>query len=120
VHFREESPVIDPTSDLHCLILVSSLIDELSSLEDIFAGHTGVVVKLTQAAVTCPEKQSSVLQSLLRAFHTEHDPKHCAPLFLSLMTHEVVFEMKDETEVYKNYLFLLLYDQITSQLIACQ
>ena len=79
---------------------VSSLTDELSSLEDIlFAGHTGVVVKLTQAAVSCPEKQPAMLESLLKAFHTEHDPKHCAPVFLSLMTHEMVFGNDDKAKV---------------------
>ena len=72
-------------------IQVSSLIDEHSSLEDIlFAGHAGVVVNLTEAAVSCLEMQPAVLESLLRAFHTEHDPKHCAPVFLSLMIHEMV------------------------------
>ena len=99
------------------------MIDELSSLEDIFfAGHMGVVVKLTQSAVTCPEKQSAMLQSLMKAFHTEHDPKHCAPLFLSLMTHEVMFENKDKTEVaimkvYINtFSYIVKHIQITSQL----
>ena len=86
---------------LHIYIQVSSLIDELSSLEDIlFTGHTGVVVKLTQAAVSCPEKQPAILESLLRAFHTEHDPKHCVPVFLSLMTHEMVFGSDDNPKVY--------------------
>ena len=80
---------------------VSSLIDELSSLEEIlFAGHTGVVVKLTEAAAeSCPEKQPALLESLLKAFHTEHDPKHCAPVFLSLMTHEMVFGNDDKPKV---------------------
>ena len=80
---------------------VSSLIDELSSLEEIlFAGHTGVVVKLTEAAAeSCHEKQPALLESLLRAFHTEHDPKHCAPVFLSLMTHEMVFGNADKPKV---------------------
>ena len=80
---------------------MSSLIDELSSLEEIlFAGHTGVVVKLTEAAaLSCPEKQPALLESLLRAFHTEHDPKHCAPVFLSLMTHEMVFRSDDKPKV---------------------
>ena len=80
---------------------VSSLIDELSSLEEIlFAGHTGVVVKLTEAAaLSCPEKQPALLESLLRAFHTEHDPNHCTPVFLSLMTHEMVFRSDDKPKV---------------------
>lgn len=80
---------------------VSSLIDELSSLEEIlFAGHTGVVVKLTEAAAeSCPEKQPALLESLLKAFHTEHDPKHSAPVFLSLMTHEMVFGSDDKPKV---------------------
>ena len=72
---------------------MSVLIDELIKFEDIlFVGHTGVVVKLTQAAVSCPEKQSPVLESLLNAFHTQHNTKHCAPVFLSLMTRDILFE----------------------------
>ena len=78
-------------------IQVSVLIDELIKFEDIlFVGHTGVVVKLTQAAVSCLEKQSAVLESLLTAFHTKHDSKHCAPVFLSLMTHDILFENGDK------------------------
>ena len=73
-------------------VQVSTLIDELTIIEDVlFAGHTGVVVKLTQAAVSCPESQPALLESLMKAFHTEHDPQHCAPVFLSLMTHDMVF-----------------------------
>ena len=93
---------------------VSSLVDELGSLEDIlFAGHTGVVVKLTEAAVSCPEKQPTIVKSLLRAFHTEHDPEHCALVFLSLMTHEMVFGSDDKAKVYlytdlHNYSFAII------------
>ena len=75
---------------------MSVLIDELIKFEDIFfVGHSGVVVKLTQAAVSCPEKQSVVLESLLNAFHTEHDTKHCAPVFLSLVTHDILFKSSE-------------------------
>ena len=85
---------------MHVYMQISSLIDEFSSLEDIlFAGHTGVVVKLTQAAVSCPGKQPAILEALLRAFHTEHDPKHCAYVFLSLMTHEMVFGNGEKAKV---------------------
>ena len=58
-----------------------------------------MVVKLTQAAVSCPEKQASLLDSLLKAFHTEHNTNHCAPVFISLMTHDMVFENSDKNEV---------------------
>ena len=72
---------------------VSSFIDEIPSLEEIlFAGHTGVVVKLVEAAISCPEKQPAVLQLLLTAFHTEAKPKCCVPLFLSLMAYEMYFK----------------------------
>ena len=74
---------------------MSVLIDKLIKFEDIFfVGHSGVdlVVKLTQAAVSYPEKQSAVLESLLNAFHIEHDTKHCAPVFLSLVTHDIFFK----------------------------
>ena len=98
---------------------VSSLVDELGSLEDIlFAGHTGVVVKLTEAAVSCPEKQPTIVESLLRAFHTEQDPEHCALVFLSLMTHEMVFGSDEKTKV---YLYIHSLDRCTcSFAIICQ
>ena len=68
-------------------------------------GHTGVVVKLTEAAVSCPERQPALLESLMKAFHTEHDPKHCAPVFLSLLTHDMIFDgAEEQKEVCKNLL----------------
>ena len=72
------------------------LVDELSPLEEVlFTGHTGVVVRLLQAAVLCHEKQPVLLQGLLRAFHTEAYPKSCAPLFLFLITYEVFHGSSD-------------------------
>ena len=72
---------------------MSALIEELVPLEEIlFVGHTGVVVKLTQAAVSCPEKQPTLFQALMKAFHTETKPKCCVPLFLALTTYEVTFD----------------------------
>lgn len=74
------------------LLKVSMIVDELLPLEEVlFAGHTGVVVGLLQAAVSCPEKQASLLQELLRAFHTESAPRGCVPVFLSLTTSEVLY-----------------------------
>ena len=73
------------------------LVDELLPLEEIlFAGHTGVVMRLLQAVVCCPEKQASLLQELLKAFHTENAPHDCVPLFLSLTTSEIRYGVKDE------------------------
>ena len=57
-------------------------------------------MKLTQAAVSCSEKQALLLDSLLKAFHTEDDVDHCVPVFISLMTHDLVFEGNDETKVF--------------------
>lgn len=74
------------------LLKVSMIVDELLPLEEVlFAGHTGVVVGLLQAAVSCSEKQASLLQELLRAFHTESAPRGCVPVFLSLTTSEVLY-----------------------------
>ena len=79
------------------LLKVSMLVDELLPLEEIlFAGHTGVVVRLLQAAGSCHEKQASLLQELLRAFHTDSAPRGCVPLFLSLTTSEVCYGATEE------------------------
>lgn len=63
-------------------------------------GHTGVVIKLAQATVSCPEKQPILLQALMKAFHTEDKPKHCASLFLALTTYEVMFDKAEEKVTY--------------------
>ncbi len=78
-----------------------SFVDELASLEEVlFAGHTGVVVKLVEAVTACPDSQDTVLQLLLTAFHAESQLKICAPLFLAMTAYEVYTEeKKDESKV---------------------
>lgn len=63
----------------------------------LFAGHTGVVVKLMEAAVACAEVQATLQDAIFKAFHTSAHPDTCAPVILALMTHEV-YHSKDETE----------------------
>lgn len=63
---------------------------EVGSLEDIlFLGHTGVVVKLAEAAVACPEVQQTLLAAILKAFHTSDHPSSCVPVILALLTYDV-------------------------------
>ena len=66
--------------------------------EVLFAGHSGVVVRLTQALLACPPKQPAHLAALLQAFHVEAQPKLCAPLFLALTAYEVYFTPTNEEE----------------------
>ena len=72
---------------------------DITSIEEIlFMGHTGVVVKLVEAAVSCPDVQPILLENLLKAFHTHTSPKHCARVILALMTYEMLGD-KEEGEV---------------------
>ncbi len=63
-----------------------------------FAGHTGVVVKLTEAVMACPTSQDTLFQLLLTAFHAESKPKVCGPLFLAMTAYEVFKEEKEKDE----------------------
>ena len=56
-----------------------------------FLGHTGVVVKLAEAAVACPEVQPGLLAAILKAFHTSDHPSCSAPVILALLTYEVFY-----------------------------
>lgn len=80
-----------------CAIQVSMVVDELLvNVEEVmFVGHYGVLVSLVSACVHCPEKQSSVMQMLLRVFHVEQSPKQLLKVILSLTTLEVYQESKD-------------------------
>ncbi len=69
-----------------------------------FAGHTGVVVKLVEAVTVYPDSQDTLLQLLLTAFHAESQLKICAPLFLAMTAYEVYTEeKKDESKVIPFY-----------------
>ncbi len=75
------------------------LLEELSSLEEVlFAGHTGVVVKLTEAVMSCPPCQDTLLQLLLSSFHVEIKPKLCVPLLLTMTAYEVYLEEKEKED----------------------
>ena len=66
------------------------IVDELDLEKVLFCGHTGVVVKATEAYKKCtPRQQVMMLNKLLKAFHTEAYPQDCAILFTSLVTREV-------------------------------
>ena len=69
------------------------IFEEVTHVEDIlYAGHTGVVVKLAEAAVSCPEIQPALLEAILHAFHTHTHPQATAPVILALLTYEVYCE----------------------------
>ena len=69
---------------------MEEIVSEVGSLEEIlFAGHTGVVVKLSQAAVSCPAVQPGLHDAILQAFHTSEHPESCVPIILALLTYEV-------------------------------
>ena len=71
-----------------------------------FAGHTGVVVKLVEAAIACPEQQETVHQLLLTAFHAQTEPKSSVPLFLAMTAYEVFMEEKKDTSKVRTCLSL--------------
>ena len=75
---------------------------ELGDLEEVlFVEHTGLVVKLVEAAVACPDIQHGVFTSLMQAFHTEAHLKDSAPVLLALLTYEL-FHKDDSTETDDN------------------
>ena len=72
------------------------IVDELDLEKVLFCGHTGVVVKATEAYKRCtPRQQVTMVNKLLKAFHTEAHPRDCAILFTSLVTREVYFKPID-------------------------
>ena len=76
------------------------IVSEVGSLEDLlFLGHTGVVVKLAEAAVACPEVQPVLLEAILKAFHTDAHPDSCAPVILALLTYDVFYETSEEGSI---------------------
>ena len=73
------------------------IVDELDLEKILCCGHTGVVVKVTEAYKRCPPRQQvTMMNNLLKAFHTESHPKDCAILFTSLVTREVYFKAVDD------------------------
>ena len=69
----------------------------MSSLEEIlFVGHTGVVVKLAEAAVACPDVQPDLLEGISKAFHVQSHPKSMAPVILAMLTYEVFHSHEEE------------------------
>ncbi|CAN9503312.1 unnamed protein product [Ophioblennius macclurei] len=76
--------------------LFLKLFDELIlGVEAILAaGHMGVIIQLAESCAENGEKQSEMMQCLLRAFHcAEPGSRHvnCLPLFMSLLTYEVYY-----------------------------
>lgn len=69
------------------------IVTELGALEEVlFVGHTGLVVRLVEAAVACPDIQQTIFASLVKAFHTDAHPMATAPVILALMTYEVFYD----------------------------
>lgn len=81
--------------------LLSLVFEELSpALEAVLAqGHPGVVVALVEACRRVGAHQAQVLQLLLEAFHCAEPSSRqvaCAPLFASLLSYEVYYELAEE------------------------
>ncbi|XP_031216814.1 nucleolar protein 9 [Mastomys coucha] len=81
--------------------LLSLVFEELSpTLEAVLArDHPGVVVALVEACRRVGTHQAQVLQLLFEAFHCAEPPSRqvaCVPLFASLLTYEVYYELKEE------------------------
>ena len=73
------------------------IVDELDLEKVLSCGHTGVVVKAVEAYYSCaPRQQVTMLNKLLKAFHTESTPQDCAILFTSLVTREVYYKPADD------------------------
>ena len=73
------------------------IVDELDLEKILCCGHTGVVFKATEACKRCaPRQQVTMVNKLLKAFHTEPHPQDCAILFTSLVTREVYFKPVDD------------------------
>ena len=69
----------------------------LPHLEDVlFVGHSGVVVKLTEAGLKNTSQQSEILKALLKAFHADKDAKCCVPLFLTITAYEVYSKHREK------------------------
>lgn len=78
---------------------LAEVVSEVSSLEEIlFAGHSGVVVKLAEAAVASPDLQPDLLEAVLKAFHVESHPLSAAPVILALLTYEMFHSHKNGEE----------------------
>ncbi|XP_015275516.1 PREDICTED: nucleolar protein 9, partial [Gekko japonicus] len=83
--------------------LLGKLFEELSpGLEEILAlEHLGVVTALLGACRKQGAHQQEVLQGLMEAFHCWEPPSRqlaCAPLFASLLAHEVYYGEEEEEE----------------------
>uniref|UniRef100_UPI00398F14A6 nucleolar protein 9-like n=1 Tax=Pristiophorus japonicus TaxID=55135 RepID=UPI00398F14A6 len=81
--------------------LFSKMFDELCpGLEAILAqGHMGIITELAAACVKHKEKQQEMLMRLYQAFHCCEPASRrvaCAPLFISLLTYEVVYDLAEE------------------------
>ena len=75
----------------------------LPHLEDVlFVGHSGVVVKMAEAALRSPHHQPAILKALLTAFHAGSDSKRCVPLFLTLTAYEVYKEHEEKMNIDKD------------------
>ena len=79
------------------------LTDLLLHLEDVlFAGHSGVVVKMAGLCLRSTDQQSEMMKTLLVAFHAQDDPNACIPLFLTLTAYEAYLEHEQKRETDKD------------------
>ena len=71
----------------------------LPHLEDVlFAGHSGVVVKMAEAGLRATARQPEIVETLLVAFHAQNDTNTCVPLLLTLTAYEVHVEHTEKRE----------------------
>ena len=78
------------------------LTELLLHLEDVlFAGHSGVVVKMAELCLRSTDQQSEMMKTLLVAFHAQDDPNTCIPLFLMLTAYEAYLEHEKKRETDK-------------------
>lgn len=57
-----------------------------------------MVVKLVEAAVSCPAVQPGLLEAIMAAFHTTSHPNSTVPVLLALLTYEVFTAGEDADE----------------------
>lgn len=76
---------------------IGPMVAELKDLEDVmYNGHYGVVVRLLQCGIKCPEYQPLLLDLLMKAFHLCDHPNDCLIPMVMLTTSEIYKKQKDD------------------------
>ena len=73
------------------------ILKELNDLESVmYKGHYGVVVRLLQCGIQCPESQSLLIDLLMKAFHVCDHPDDCLMPLMMLTTYEIYSTQQDD------------------------